>query len=146
DENIAFDRVVELVGDAGLAARIRDASLALYAKGAAVCEAAGIILADTKFEFGVTASAELLLIDEVMTPDSSRFWDASHYEPGRAQASYDKQYVRDWLEAQPWGKTAPGPELPDDVVAGTRARYIEAYERITGASFARYLSEDVIAR
>jgi phosphoribosylaminoimidazole-succinocarboxamide synthase len=146
DENIAFDRVVELVGDAGLAARIRDASLALYAKGAAVCEAAGIILADTKFEFGVTASGDLLLIDEVMTPDSSRFWDASHYEPGRAQASYDKQFVRDWLEAQPWDKTAPGPELRDDVVAGTRARYIEAYERITGASFARYLSEDVIAR
>jgi phosphoribosylaminoimidazole-succinocarboxamide synthase len=146
DENIAFGRVVELVGDAGLAARIRDASLALYAKGAAVCEAAGIILADTKFEFGVTAAGDLLLIDEIMTPDSSRFWDAAHYEPGRAQASYDKQFVRDWLEAQPWDKTAPGPELPDDVVAGTRARYIEAYERITGASFARYLSEDVIAR
>ena len=80
-----------------------------------------------------------------MTPDSSRFWDASAYEPGRAQASYDKQFVRDWLEAQPWNKTAPGPELPDDVVAGTRARYVEAYERITRASFARYLSEDVIA-
>ena len=145
DENIGFDRVVELVGDAGLAARVRDASLALYARGSAVCEAAGIILADTKFEFGVTSSGELLLIDEVMTPDSSRFWDASDYEPGRAQASYDKQFVRDWLEMQPWNKTAPGPDLPDDVVAGTRARYVEAYERITGASFARYLSEDVIA-
>jgi len=145
DENIGFDRVVELVGDAGLAARVRDASLALYARGSAVCEAAGIILADTKFEFGVTSSGELLLIDEVMTPDSSRFWDASDYEPGRAQASYDKQFVRDWLELQPWDKTAPGPDLPDDVVAGTRARYVEAYERMTGASFARYLSEDVIA-
>jgi phosphoribosylaminoimidazole-succinocarboxamide synthase len=81
-----------------------------------------------------------------MTPDSSRFWEAAAWEPGRAQASYDKQFVRDWLEQQPWGKTAPGPELPDDVVAGTRSRYVEAYERITGASFARYLSEDVIAR
>jgi len=145
DENIGFDRVVELVGDAGLAARVRAASLALYARGSAVCEAAGIILADTKFEFGVTPSGELLLIDEVMTPDSSRFWDASDYEPGRAQASYDKQFVRDWLEMQPWNKTAPGPDLPDDVVAGTRARYVEAYERITGANLARYLSEDVIA-
>ena len=145
DENISFERVVELVGDADLAARVRDASLALYARGSAVCEAAGIILADTKFEFGVTPSGELLLIDEVMTPDSSRFWDASDYAPGGAQASYDKQFVRDWLEAQPWNKTAPGPDLPDDVVAGTRARYVEAYERITGASFAHYLSEDVIA-
>ena len=145
DENVGFERVVELVGDADLAARVRDASLELYARGSAVCEAAGIILADTKFEFGVTPSGELLLIDEVMTPDSSRFWDANTYEPGRAQASYDKQFVRDWLEMQPWNKTAPGPDLPDDVVAGTRARYVEAYERITGASFARYLSEDVIA-
>ena len=81
-----------------------------------------------------------------MTPDSSRFWDAATYEPGRAQASYDKQFVRDWLEQQAWGKTAPGPELPDHVVAGTRSRYVEAFDRITGASFARYLSEDVIAR
>jgi phosphoribosylaminoimidazole-succinocarboxamide synthase len=145
DENISFERVVALVGDEALAARVRDASLALYARGSAVCEKAGIILADTKFEFGVTPDGALLLIDEVMTPDSSRFWDAADYEPGRAQASYDKQFVRDWLEAQPWNKTAPGPALPDDVVAGTRARYIEAYERITGASFARYLSEDVIA-
>jgi phosphoribosylaminoimidazole-succinocarboxamide synthase len=146
DENIDFERVVELAGDALVAERVRDAALALYARGAQVCERAGIILADTKFEFGVLPSGELLLIDEVMTPDSSRFWDVGTYEPGHAQASYDKQFVRDWLEAQPWTKTAPGPELPGDVVAGTRARYIEAYERITGASFARYLSEDVIAR
>jgi len=144
DENIPFERVEALVGPE-LAARVRDASLALYAHGAAVCERAGIILADTKFEFGVLPSGELLLIDEVMTPDSSRFWDAATYEPGRAQASYDKQFVRDWLETQPWVKTAPGPDLPDDVVAGTRARYVEAFERITGASFARYLEEDVIA-
>jgi phosphoribosylaminoimidazole-succinocarboxamide synthase len=145
DENILFHRVRELVGD-DLAERVRTISLALYARGAALCERVGIILADTKFEFGLLPSGELLLIDEVMTPDSSRFWDAATYEPGRAQASYDKQFVRDWLEQQAWDKTAPGPELPDDVVAGTRSRYVEAFERITGASFARYLTEDVIAR
>jgi len=145
DENIPFGRVAELVGP-DLAARVRDASLALYGRGAEVSLRAGVILADTKFEFGTLPSGELILIDEVMTPDSSRFWEAAAYEPGRAQASYDKQFVRDWLEAQPWPKTAPGPELPDDVVAGTRARYVEAFERITGASFARYLQEDVIAR
>ncbi len=144
DENIPFARVEELVG-ADLAARVRAASLALYARGAEVCAAAGIILADTKYEFGVLPTGELLLIDEVMTPDSSRFWEAAAYEPGRPQASYDKQFVRDWLETQPWPKTAPGPDLPPDVVAGTRARYVEAFERITGASFTRYLTEDVIA-
>ena len=88
---------------------------------------------------------QLILIDEALTPDSSRFWDAASYEPGRPQASFDKQFVRDWLETQPWDKTAPGPELPEDVIEGTRARYVEAYERITGASFERYLQEDVIA-
>ncbi|MDQ3870732.1 MAG: phosphoribosylaminoimidazolesuccinocarboxamide synthase, partial [Chloroflexota bacterium] len=106
-----------------------------------------IILADTKFELGlvqVQDDARLLLVDEVLTPDSSRFWDATDYEPGRAQASYDKQYVRDWLEAQNWDKTPPGPELPEGIVAGTRARYVEAFERITGGSFARYLAEDVV--
>ena len=96
--------------------------------------------------FGVDReTGELLLIDEVLTPDSSRFWDAATYDPGRAQASFDKQFVRDWLEAQPWDKTAPGPALPADVVAGTRRRYVEAFERMTGASFERYLTEDVIA-
>jgi phosphoribosylaminoimidazole-succinocarboxamide synthase len=145
DENISFHRVQELIGE-NLAEQVRSISLALYHRGAALCERVGIILADTKFEFGLLPSGELLLIDEVMTPDSSRFWDAAAYEPGRAQASYDKQFVRDWLEQQPWDKTAPGPELPDHVVAGTRARYVEAFERITGASFARYLTEDVIAR
>ena len=91
------------------------------------------------------AEGELILIDEVLTPDSSRFWEAADYEPGRAQASFDKQFVRDWLETQPWGKTYPGPELPADIVAGTRRRYVAAFERITGASFERYLQEDVIA-
>jgi phosphoribosylaminoimidazole-succinocarboxamide synthase len=145
DENIPFARVTSLVGHEHATA-VHDASLALYAHGAAVCERAGIILADTKFEFGVLPGGGVILVDEIMTPDSSRFWDAGAYEPGRAQASYDKQFVRDWLLAQPWDRTAPGPELPDDVVAGTRSRYVEAFERITGASFARYLSEDVIAR
>jgi phosphoribosylaminoimidazole-succinocarboxamide synthase len=145
DENISFRRTAELIGD-DLAEQVKEISLALYARGAALCERVGIILADTKFEFGLLPSGELVLIDEVMTPDSSRFWDAAAYEPGRAQASYDKQFVRDWLEQQPWDKTAPGPELPEEVVTGTRARYVEAFERITGASFARYLTEDVIAR
>jgi phosphoribosylaminoimidazole-succinocarboxamide synthase len=145
DENIPFERVIELVGDER-AQQVRGISLALYRHGAAVCERAGIILADTKYEFGVLPDGGLVLIDEVMTPDSSRFWDAASYEPGRAQASYDKQFVRNWLLGQPWDQTAPGPELPADIVVGTRDRYVEAFERITGASFARYLQEDVIAR
>jgi phosphoribosylaminoimidazole-succinocarboxamide synthase len=154
DQNITFDemvdRLVPIADDlemaGALAERVRSIALALYGYGAAIVARAGILLADTKFEFGLSAAGELLLIDEVMTPDSSRFWNAEAYEPGRAQASYDKQFVRDWLESQPWNKTAPGPELPAEIVAGTRERYIEAYERITGASFARYLEEDVIAR
>jgi phosphoribosylaminoimidazole-succinocarboxamide synthase len=146
DENIGFERMAELVGRA-TAERVRATALELYRHAAAVTEARGIILADTKFEFGHDrTTGELLLIDEALTPDSSRFWDAATYAPGRPQASFDKQFVRDWLEAQPWAKTAPGPALPDDVVAGTRARYVEAFERITGASFERYLQEDVIAR
>ena len=104
-----------------------------------------MILADTKFEFGTDDAGRLFLIDEILTPDSSRFWDASDYEPGRAQASFDKQFVRDWLEAQPWDKTYPGPELPAEIVAGTRERYVAAFERITGAGFERYLQEDAIA-
>ena len=146
DENIPFSRVVPLIGHE-LAVRVREAAFALYRHGSATCERAGILLADTKFEFGLDpASGELLLVDEVLTPDSSRFWDAAAYEPGRPQASYDKQFVRDWLEEQPWDRTAPGPALPPEIVAGTRARYVEAFERITGASFARYLEEDVVAR
>jgi phosphoribosylaminoimidazole-succinocarboxamide synthase len=145
DENISFETMAATVG-MERAAEARRVSLEIYSRARAHAEARGIILADTKFEFGLLPSGELLLIDEVMTPDSSRFWDAAAYEPGRAQASYDKQFVRDWLLAQAWDKTPPGPELPDDVVAGTRARYVEAFERITGASFARYLMEDVIAR
>ncbi len=145
DENIDFDTIAERIGGP-LAERIRTIALRLYAHGAAVCERAGIILADTKFEFGLDrTSGELLLIDEILTPDSSRFWDAATYAPGGPQASFDKQFVRDWLERQAWDKRAPGPELPADVVEGTRSRYVAAYERITGATFSRYLEEDVIA-
>ena len=145
DANIDFDAMVERVGG-DVAARVRDVAVSLYEFAAERTAASGILLADTKFEFGIErASGDLLLIDEVLTPDSSRFWDAETYEPGRPQASFDKQFVRDWLEAQPWDKTAPGPALPDEVVAGTRRRYVDAFERITGASFERYLEEDVIA-
>jgi phosphoribosylaminoimidazole-succinocarboxamide synthase len=150
DENIGFDAMVDLVGGQ-LSEKVRDIALRLYARGAEIAEKAGILLADTKFELGVAldaeqfAEGELIVIDEVLTPDSSRFWDASAYEPGRAQASYDKQPIRDWLETQPWDKTYPGPELPAEIVAGTRARYVAAFERVTGASFERYLQEDVVA-
>jgi phosphoribosylaminoimidazole-succinocarboxamide synthase len=156
DQNIDFDGMVRHIrahfpaaGDdpAGLAERVRDRSLELYRSAAALAAGRGILIADTKFEFGLHPdSGELLLIDEVLTPDSSRFWDVETYQPGRPQASFDKQYLRDWLERQPWDKTAPGPALPDDVVRGTRERYVAAFERLTGASFDRYLTEDVIAR
>jgi phosphoribosylaminoimidazole-succinocarboxamide synthase len=145
DQTIDFDTLVRIVGG-DLAERVRAAALRLYTHGTEVCERAGILLADTKFEFGMwPGPADLVLADEVLTPDSSRFWDAAAWAPGGPQASFDKQYVRDWLEGQAWDKTDPGPELPPDVVAGTRSRYVEAFERITGASFARYLEEDVIA-
>jgi phosphoribosylaminoimidazole-succinocarboxamide synthase len=145
DENIDFDAMVELIGG-DTAERVRDAALRLYGYAAAVTARAGILLADTKFEFGLdAATGDLLLIDEALTPDSSRFWDAATYEPGRPQASFDKQFVRDWLGTQPWDKTAPGPALPPEVIDGTRSRYVEAFERITGASFYRYLEEDRIA-
>jgi phosphoribosylaminoimidazole-succinocarboxamide synthase len=153
DENIDFERMIGHLsaelglshGEAGdLAERVRAHAIAIYRQGAEVTESAGILLADTKLEFGLTETGSLLLVDEVLTPDSSRFWDASSWAPGGPQPSYDKQYVRDWLETQPWDKTDPGPALPDDVVAGTRARYVQAFERITGASFARYLEEDVV--
>jgi len=151
DEPISFDTLVDLLVGPGreagaLAEEVRDVALRLYAHGAAACARAGILLADTKFELGLAGDGTLVLADEVLTPDSSRFWEAAAHAPGGPQRSYDKQYVRDWLERQAWDKTDPGPALPDDVVAGTRARYVEAFERMTGASFARYLQEDVIAR
>jgi phosphoribosylaminoimidazole-succinocarboxamide synthase len=145
DENVDLATMAASVGS-DLAERIRDSAIRLYTHAAAVTERAGILLADTKFEFGRRpGDGELLLIDEAITPDSSRFWDAATYAPGRPQASFDKQYVRDYLETLAWDKAATGPALPEDVVAGTRERYVQAYERITGASFERYLTEDVIA-
>jgi phosphoribosylaminoimidazole-succinocarboxamide synthase len=134
DENIDFDRAVELIGDRGLMEELRRVTLELYSHAADHAAGRGIIIADTKFEFGASAGAEVVLADEVLTPDSSRFWPADDYEPGRSQASFDKQYVRDWLDASGWDHTPPGPELPDEVVANTRANYLEAYERITGRS------------
>jgi len=145
DEPIDLATMARIIG-VEMAARVRDIALALYERAASAASVAGIIVADTKFEMGLAAdTGELLLVDEVLTPDSSRFWEAAAYEPGRGQASFDKQFVRDWLERGPWDKRAPGPVLPSDVVAGTRERYVAAYERITGASFVRYLREDVIA-
>jgi phosphoribosylaminoimidazole-succinocarboxamide synthase len=137
DEPITFDQVVEAVGKE-LADELRDVTLRVYERGHDVAAKAGIILADTKVELGHRGST-LVLGDEVLTPDSSRFWPASEWEPGHAQPSYDKQYVRDWLTASGWDKKAPGPELPSDVVEQTRAKYVEAYERLTGSSFDDYL-------
>ncbi|MEX0714713.1 MAG: phosphoribosylaminoimidazolesuccinocarboxamide synthase [Pirellulales bacterium] len=140
DENISFDEMVEQVGSA-VADELRRRSLAIYARGAEHALGRGIIIADTKFEWGRLAAptgagarstGPLILIDEVLTPDSSRFWPAEGYQPGRGQPSFDKQFVRDWLLTTAWDKNSPPPPLPDDVVAGTRARYIEAYERVTG--------------
>jgi phosphoribosylaminoimidazole-succinocarboxamide synthase len=139
DEAIDFEAAGALVGDASLTERIRAASLELYRFAAEHAAARGIILADTKFEFGLDAGGELTLGDEVLTPDSSRFWPADEHEPGRPQPSFDKQYVRDWAAGTGWDKTPPAPALPDDVVAGTRARYIEAYERIAGEPFEEWL-------
>jgi len=133
DEPINFDEAVALLGGE-LAERVRETSLALYRAGAAWAESRGIILADTKFEFGLL-DGELVVIDEMLTPDSSRFWPADSYAPGGPQASFDKQYVRDYLLALKWDKTPPGPVLPDEVVAATRARYVEAYERLTGLAW-----------
>ncbi len=139
DENVDFERAVEIVGDRALLEDLRRLSLALYEHGAAHARDNGIILADTKFEFGRRADGTLVLGDEVLTPDSSRFWPADTYEPGRSQPSFDKQYVRDWASGSGWDKTPPAPALPDDVVEGTRVRYEEAYERIAGEPYARWL-------
>ena len=136
DENITFEQAADIVGPA-TAGRLRDLTIDLYANAHDYADERGVILADTKFEFGV-ADGRLILCDEVLTPDSSRFWPADDYEPGRGQASYDKQIVRDWLETRDWDKSPPGPDLPDDVVERTRGRYVEVYERLTGESFAAW--------
>jgi phosphoribosylaminoimidazole-succinocarboxamide synthase len=139
DENIDEEQAAVLCGEDRFVAA-KEVSLALYRFGAAHAGARGIILADTKFELGVAASGTLTLGDEAMTPDSSRFWPASEYAPGSAQPSFDKQFVRDWCERMGWDKEPPGPELPADVVAGTRARYVEAFERLTEIPFDEYVA------
>jgi len=131
DINIDFDEMVTRVG-ADLSQELRRRTLGLYTQAADYAAGRGVIIADTKFEFGQLPDGRIILIDEVLTPDSSRFWPADKYQPGRDQESFDKQFVRNYLEAQPWDKTPPAPTLPPDVVAGTRQRYLEAYERLTG--------------
>ena len=138
DENITRAQAADLVG-AALLARVERAAVELYLFASEHAAARGIILADTKLEFGLDERGELVLADEAFTPDSSRFWPADEYEPGRAQPSFDKQYVRDYCESLGWDNAPPGPPLPDDVVAGTRARYVEAFERLTGIAFDLYL-------
>lgn len=139
DENISFERMCETTGRP-LAEELRRRTLAVYGRGADYARQRGILIADTKFEWGVPAAGEqvkreIILIDEVLTPDSSRFWPADDYQPGRSQPSFDKQYVRDWLETTGWDKQSPPPALPDDVIERTRAKYIEAYEALTGQTF-----------
>ena len=124
--------------DKNVAEQVREKSLRIYNRGVEIAGGKGIIIADTKFEFGLI-DGELILIDEVLTPDSSRFWPKDQYHPGKSQPSYDKQYVRDYCEKIGWGKTYPGPELPAEVVAGTRRRYVEAFEQLTGLGFDDYL-------
>jgi len=133
DENISFERTVELVGRE-LAEELRRRSLDVFRRGAEYALGRGILIADTKFEFG-QVDGRLLLVDEVLTPDSSRFWPADQYAPGRPQPSFDKQFVRDWLSASGWDKNSPPPALPEEIVAKTRAKYVEAYERLTGRKF-----------
>jgi len=139
DEAIDFDATVELIGDRALAERVRDVSLAVYGAIAGHARERGVILADTKFEFGLDPSGELVLGDEVCTPDSSRFWPADEYEPGRPQPSFDKQYVRDWAAGTGWDKSPPAPKIPQDVVAQTRDRYVRAYELLAGEPFEAWL-------
>jgi phosphoribosylaminoimidazole-succinocarboxamide synthase len=131
DLNISFEEAAKRVG-ADVAATLRERTLSLYARAAEYAAGRGVLIADTKFEFGTLPDGRIILIDEVLTPDSSRFWPADQYAPGRDQPSFDKQFVRNWLEAQPWDKTPPAPALPEEVVQGTRRRYLEAYERLTG--------------
>ena len=134
DINISFDDMIEIVG-VDTAEALRDRSIEIYRQGAAFARERGILVADTKFEWGRLRN-ELLLIDEVLTPDSSRFWPAQEYAPGKTQPSYDKQFVRDWLSSTGWDKNSPPPALPEEVVTKTREKYIDAYERLTGRVFA----------
>ncbi len=140
DEAIDFEGAVALIGDRDLAERVRDVSIALYRFASDYARGRGIILADTKFELGLDADGNLTLGDEVCTPDSSRFWPADQYESGRSQPSFDKQYVRDWASSTGWDRKPPAPAIPDEVVARTREKYVEAYERICGEPFSEWLS------
>lgn len=137
DENVSFDVVVDALGE-DLAATLRDTSIELYSRARTLAEQRGVILADTKFEFGLR-DGEVVLADEVLTPDSSRYWPAEDWQPGQNPPSFDKQFVRDYATSTGWDKTDPGPEIPDDVVARTREKYVEAYERITGSTFEAWL-------
>jgi phosphoribosylaminoimidazole-succinocarboxamide synthase len=139
DINIDAPTARLLVGDDARYEKLEQLSLDLYEFASGVARDRGIIIADTKFEFGMDMTGDLVLGDEVLTPDSSRFWPADEYDPGRPQPSFDKQFLRDWLEASGWDKRPPAPELPDDVVSGTRERYAEAYQRLTGEPFSAYL-------
>jgi phosphoribosylaminoimidazole-succinocarboxamide synthase len=134
DENISFEQSAGILGP-DVARTLRDRSIAVYQKAAEYARGRGILIADTKFEWG-EADGRIILVDEVLTPDSSRFWPADTYEPGHDQPSFDKQFLRNWLDTFDWNKTPPGPVLPDDIVAKTRAKYVEAYERLTGRKFA----------
>jgi len=140
DEAINFEQAAELVGDSELTERVREAAIELYRFAAEYARCRGMILADTKFEFGLDASGELTVGDEVLTPDSSRYWPLEGYQTGRGQPSFDKQFVRDWATASGWDKTEPAPALAEDVVAGTTARYAEAYELITGEPLSAWLA------
>jgi phosphoribosylaminoimidazole-succinocarboxamide synthase len=139
DENVDFDRAAEILGDRALLEELRRLSLELYEFGSAHARERGIILADTKFEFGRRPDGAIVVADEVLTPDSSRFWPADGYEPGKGQPSFDKQFVRDWASGSGWDKSPPAPAIPDDVIAGTRDRYVDAYERITDEPFSAWL-------
>jgi phosphoribosylaminoimidazole-succinocarboxamide synthase len=140
DENISEDAAGEILGEARMA-EARDLAIELYKSGADYAAGRGIILADTKFEFGVDPDGKVVLADEVLTPDSSRFWPAEEWKPGTNPPSFDKQYLRDWLSGLDWNKEPPPPTLPDDVIIGTRSRYLEAYEKVTGQAFDDYLKE-----
>ncbi len=139
DEAINFDQAADLVGDRALTERVRDLAIELYSFAAAYARERGVILADTKFEFGLDGDGELVVGDEVLTPDSSRYWPVDGYQVGHGQPSFDKQFVRDWATASGWDKSEPAPALPDDVVEGTTARYAEAYQLITGEPLSAWL-------
>lgn len=141
DENISFERMTEIVGEE-TANRLRDLTLELYTAAADYARDRGILIADTKFEFGFDSDGNIVWMDEALTPDSSRFWPADDYQPGRSQASFDKQYVRDWLEASGWDKEPPAPTLPPEVVEGTLSRYLEAYRLLTGEDLVMVATKD----